>query len=221
MIRAIKASLAFLKLAIADKILFGGNMITQLTTNAATFLNLPVPVKILQADNDAVQANAAAVATGDHLAAALLTKSVKVWESDFRATANYVSIIAGNDPSIVIMGGLKPTDAETTPSHVLPACTGFFAHPEISKGAITAGCDLEEGSTAFVYVATPPSATVSQAGDLITITVGTTNIYVVADTHRQMHATGLASQVPINVYMAAINRAGTSPLTGPQEVTPQ
>src|SRR5688572_2297099 len=111
-----KASLAFIGDAPADKVTYGANAIAELTLNVALFPNLPVSLVNLTAAQSALAAAVPAAATGAYVAKAALVNAEKIWDDDFRQTANYVSAIANGDEEVIIKGGCVATKGESTPA---------------------------------------------------------------------------------------------------------
>ncbi len=217
----VHCSLDFLNEPVPDKLILGGKVILGLTNNTTDLPNPPISIKTLQADTDAMQAAAGLAASGDHTEVAKLTGAVKIWNDDFRQTAIYVSSIANGNLVIIRESGYTPTQSESVPTPLPGVMVNFNVNPEKPKGTFTASADSMHNAAAYLLAAFPDGVTVAQNGDTLIFTVGTTNIYVIVDTHPKIHVGDLPSKVPLNVVMCAVNRAGAGPLTDSQEVTPQ
>ena len=219
--RKSNASLDFIKLATAKKIPFGTNVVSSLTANAAAFPALPLTTTQLGAVNTALANAIAAAASGDNVAKHALITTEKNWDTAFRKTAGYVSMVADGNEETIAKGGFTPTKNETQPTQQPGVCKNVEAVAERGKGTVTVGCDADTSVKAYVYVAAPDGVTVTQDGNMLLLQVGETKIYVEADTHRKIMMHNLGTGVKLNVSMMAFNNAGSGPLSSAQTVIPQ
>jgi len=216
-----KASLAFISESVSEKITFGQAVITALGNAAADFPNLPVPLLDLSAINADLASAAVAARTGDHVAVANLTNIEKNWEDDFRKTAIYVTAVANGDAATIRKAGLEPTKGESQPTQKPGIISKFAVQVDPGKGCFSAGCEPAEGANAYVYAAATNDVQITYSGDTMIITAGTNTIYIRVDTHRKTHFTNMPANVPLNVSMYAVNRAGSGPATESNSVIPQ
>jgi hypothetical protein len=216
-----KSSLAFIHIPIPDKIVFGRNAISDLTTNAATFPDLPHLVADLQAKNHALETTSSEAESGDHEKVAAMHNAEKEWDIVFRDDANYVSTIAAGDSEIIRMGGFTPTKAQTDPTQKPVQPENFNVSVDTQQGSFTAKCNALDNAKAYVYVSLPDGVSISFSENQVSINAGTQKISLYIDTHRLVHFGGMVSGVKQNVIMFAVNNAGIGPATAPQTVIPQ
>lgn len=219
--RESNASMAFTRETPAQKAIFGQNVINGLTTNAATFPTLPVPLTELTANNDALSAAVLAAKTGDYIAVANLRTILKVWNTNFRFTAKYVSLVANGDEGTVRSAGFIPTKSETTPCQKPGAATHLAVSVNGSKGNFSAACPSVAGATSYVFAAVPQGGSVTYNGGMMQITLGDKTFYVLVNTRGKADFTNVPSGAELSVSVYAVNRAGCGPAINGQSVIPQ
>jgi hypothetical protein len=215
------ASLAFIKETPAEKAPFGQNVIDGLTANATTFPNLPVPLTELSANNSALAAAVLAAKSGDHIAVANLEEVLKVWDTNFRLTAKYVSLVARGSASIIRLANLVPTKSESSRRQRPGATSNLALTVNGSKGNFTAACPSVTGATSYVFAAAPEGASVTYNGDMMQLTAGDKTFYVVVGTRGRADFTNVPSGDELYVSVYAVNSAGCGPATNGQSVIPQ
>jgi hypothetical protein len=126
-----RASLSFKLQKTAKKPAFGTNVINALSilvskgkfTNSS-FLDLPVPLKELQAINDNLAAALSIALTKNQLD---LKVAVIQWDAAFTLTANYITNIARGSESFIGNTGFVPTKNETIVAPKVPVTSKFKA----------------------------------------------------------------------------------------------
>lgn len=216
-----KVSLAFVEEPATIKTSLGASVINGLTENAEKFPALPVSLLNLTLINNKLTAAVLAAATGEHVAAADLKTTEKTWDANFRATANYVSIIANGDTAIIRMSGFIPTKPETTPIQRPDALQALQVNVNGTAGSVAASCAPADGARAYVFTALPEEASVSFNGDTMIITVGETKVYVQVNKKRKAKFNNLVSGKKMKVSVYAMNSAGIGALANGQNVIPQ
>lgn len=222
----IKASLAFKKSNISDKVKFGGNVTNALAPSEAkgSLLtpDLPVPVsELVQLTADLSAADEGLV-NGGRNARQAANNAVAAWDEAFTATANYITMIANSDAFTISRAGFKPTKAVREKKPLPGAATTFKATINGKKGAILTGAARGvAGASAHVVTALPPGATITYQENTVVITVGNENIYLGAFTGKGTELYSLVSGKPYAVSMFSFNAAGLGPATPYQEVIPQ
>lgn len=221
MVRKPKASLAFLKFTPANKIISGTAIINALTTNAATFPDLPVKVTVLTQLNEDLKTALLAAGTGDHVAVENLELIELEWINAFRLNAFYVNIIADGNGATIKLAGFDTTKTETTASQLPGAPGNLQANVNGKKGNLSVSCDALPAARAFVFTALPAGASISFNGDVMSITVGDVTAYVYVTTKRKVNFNALTSGTAIDVGVYAVNSAGSGPLANGQHVIAQ
>ena len=90
MIRKPSVSLEFKTFSIPEEIVFGQNVIDQMTANVAIFPTPDVPLVTLQTVNDDLSTTAHEAESGDHSKVAAMYAADKVWVTTFGTQADYV-----------------------------------------------------------------------------------------------------------------------------------
>lgn len=219
-----QVSLAFLLLLNAKKLTFADNVIALLTTNAATFPDLPFSVVLLKSINDALRQAVKDAANNGTNEKDLLKKLLIQWKNEFKLTAQYVNLVANGDKTIVDLSGFETTLTDVSP---LPkddnTSTQEITIPKNKKGGFNSKTN-SKGSKAkgYIHISMPTGATISQTGDMFQIDMGAGKIItIIAKTSGIAIFENLASKVPVNTTVFSFNASGTSIAATVQEVTPQ
>lgn len=220
--RKSEAAHDFAKDNVAQKIIMGYDVAARIEGNPHVFVNMPVPGSDLRSLTDKLQASAEAARSGDHVASAQLIVDIKKWNNGYLRTADAVSLIANNDPTIIALAGFKATSSETHPSTEPGAGENFqVSIPQGSHGMIDASCDtMARKASAYCYIAAPEGVRVEQDHNQTRITIGDVSVVVIVDTHSHVRFANMPNQ-KVHVSMFAVNTAGTGPATTAKDVTPQ
>jgi hypothetical protein len=221
-----KVSLSFKQLKVAKKPAFGTNAILCLTALAALpgnlFPDLPITLKVLQADNDSLAAAIANALSGSRAAIAAVKAAAIIWDADMKSTALYISACAPGNEEAILTTGFFPTKSESTPKPLPAAIGDFKATPTNQKGTVTAASKSGlRGILAYITAALPVGATLDFNGSTMIITIGTQSIYINADTRRSTKVNSMPTAVPYNITMFGVNAAGIGPAATTQQVVSQ
>jgi hypothetical protein len=219
--RQTNASMAFIKSTPTEKSSLGQTVIEALTTNAATFPHLPISIATLTTNNSDLIAALLAARSGEHLALAYLYAIVRTWNTNFRYTAKYVSLVANGVPATVILGGFVPTKSETTPASKPVAPSPVAVSINGTKGNFSAACPAVSGAISYVFTAAPEGASVNYNDDTMMITVGGLTVYVIVSTRGKADFCNVPSGTEMNVSAYAVNSAGCGSPANGQSIIPQ
>lgn len=221
MVRKPKASLAFAKLSVANKIAFGNAVINAITANAATFPNLPVPLETLSDNNSDLAAALLAASSGDHVAEENLQLAEETWINNFRLTAIYIDLIADGNGATIKLAGFETTKTETTSPQTPGTPGNLQATVNGNKGNLQVSCNVVPTAKAFVFTGLPDGASLSFNGDVMQITINGVTAYVQVTTKRKATFTGVPSGAAVGLSVYAVNSAGSGPLANGQHVIAQ
>jgi hypothetical protein len=215
-----KVSLDFIRLTDpADKVSFGNDVIQGLTTFKSDFPNLPEPLPALIELNNALSDGITQAATGNFAARKALEKKIKMWNDGFRNNAVYVDGIANGDEELIARSGYKSTRTEPVHTKVPGAADKFELIPENEPGAFGVKSHVP-GATSYLFIAFPDGVTVQQDHDMLVITVEGKKLYLMADTHSNVHFSHTETGTPLNVQVMGFNLAGTGPLSNTLRARP-
>lgn len=200
-------------------------MVKKLSTASISTSNLnpalPVTTDVLLADNKSLEKARVEAIDGDKASGYALKKAEKKWIKDFRDVVNYISYTANGNAVLITSTNLKTTKDTKQKRQPFKEIKGFKAGIGNGKGTFCASCANPGEARGFLVIGAPKDADVQTVGDSIVIEMGGKKIYLQLDAKKKVQIGGATSSEPLLVYMQAFNTAGSSPLTGGKEVTPQ
>jgi hypothetical protein len=208
----------FKQLTIPQKIVFGNNVVSQMTTNAGTFATPAVGVTVLQKITGQLQSNAADAAGGDHQKVAVMHSTEKNWDNLFGQQAVYVDSIAQGDVSIILLSGFKATKNESTPSGEPEVVKIIKLVPNAKAGSIYLEIDSMVRGTVFMYFVCSDAAKIVMVNNELSIAGNPTLLAFITDTHRKVNFNNLPSRATVYVSVAAFNSAGFGEVSAPVAV---
>lgn len=215
-----KVSLAFVNDNPSDKVSFGNEVIQGLTTYRERFPNPPVPVADLTAVNSDLMNAIAAAATGNIASKKGLEKVIKRWNDFFHNDASYVNGIANGDDELIAESGYKSTRTEPDRTKEPGAADKFEMVPENEPGSFGIRSHVP-GAAAYLFVALPDGITAQQDHDMLVFTTEDgKKIYLMTDTHPNVHFSNTETGTPLNVQVMGFNLAGNGPLSNTLRARP-
>ncbi len=192
-------SLAFLTDAPSDKTVLGSKTHDALTTNAATFPNLPHLPAAIKAANDDLVNKIAAAENHDRAAIDNRDASEVAWDKIMKENAKYVETMANGDVTIIDKSGYPATKDKREPRSVPNDCQNHQTSVDGLVGRVKTSVNADTNIDAFLFIAKTLGVTIQQMGNQINFTVGAEKISIIIDTHRAVTFTGLVSHVPMQV----------------------
>jgi len=216
MIRTPGVSMDFKKITIADKIVFGNNVVVALAANVPTFAVPDVPLATLTALTTTLSNAAQAAAGGDHQKIATMHAAEKTWETTFGTEAKYVDRIANGTQATILLAGFVATSSQTTIAAV-PA----IAH--ISKGVANATMpgsihvevDFDATAKNYLCIVSSTNAPIVLNGNQFILANNPTVIAFISDSHRKFDFSGLPSRADVFVSVVAQNSTGSAAPSSP------
>ena len=215
------ASLAFINLSAANKTTMAANVLECLTNNPELFPDLPVKLSALTQTNANLVTAVANVQTGSKVSRSALKNALKAWNTDFRATAKYVSAVAEGDEQTINTAGFTATKNYRQSVPEPGFCKGFETNLLKGQGSFNAGSQAISQSRGYFFVAAPDGVTIEQQGNQLSITVGGITSYIVLCTRSKTQFNNVPSGKLMYLSMLAFNASGAGPLTNGQQVIPQ
>jgi len=215
----VKVLLSFLRLLIVDKILRGKLVISGVTSQAAKLPNLPFTVVQLTAANDDLDKKTQAAADGGKTAIKARNAAEKVWDNNFKATANYVNAVANGDALFISQCGFESSSEHSTTKQVPNQLVNLKGEAITNApGNIAISSNTESNAKAYASIITSTNAVVDQVGDMIIVTVGNEKVYLVLDTHHKSVAHELPSGTELSLYGVAFNGTGVGQIAQAKNV---
>ena len=217
-----KVSLGFLNLPTSKKAPFGANVIQLLTTNAALFPSLPVPIATLTTLNNALALALKNAEDGGKQTRADLNAAINAWNAAFQKVANYVNLVANGDVQIITKSGYNATKGTKQRAPVPGTLKNFHAVAPKAAGIIDVSYDADTSSHGYVAIATPEEGvSISQTGNQLAITAGGVTTYVLLSTRSKTQFENMPKGKQLYLSVLAFNASGAGPLTNGQEAIPQ
>ncbi len=220
--RPVAVSMAFLRYAYADKVVFGDKVIKLLTLNALKFPELPSSVILLKGFNDNLRTAITNQITGGKIEQKHLQSVTVVWNTNYKLVAKYINVVCNGDEELIAESGFPSTKGDILP---LPknnsSSTINVSINDGQKGGFDVSSDKDKNAAGHLYFSMPVDATCLQNGDTMEITISGETIYI------QPRVTGVAvfenmpSHVPQNVTTLSFNTKGCNTASPIVEVTPQ
>ncbi len=214
-------SLAFLSDSPSDKTVLGSKTHDALTSNAATFPNLPHLPAAIKTVNDDLVSKIAAAENHDRAAIDARDASEVAWNKVMKENAKYVESVANGDVTIIDKSGYPATKDKREPRSAPNDCQNPQSSVDSLVGGMKLSVNADTNIDAFLFIARTSGVSVQQMGNELIFTIGTEKVVIVLDTHRNVTMTGLTSHVPLQVQMMGVNVAGSNQLTNPKTVSPQ
>src|SRR3990172_3419705 len=104
--KKVKVLLSFKALSVPKKIVFGRNVIEEMTGNANFVTPNPTIAVLTQTTDDLETAESAALGGGEEQTAIMHQKE-KIWDDTFELEAKYVDGIANGDEAIILSSGFN------------------------------------------------------------------------------------------------------------------
>lgn len=219
-----KADKSFLQNTPAKKVQLGQHIVDSMNANATKFPNLPYSNPSMKTANGALSIATANAKSGSHADIAARNNAEKIWNDIFGKTADYVSLLAAGDVSLITLAGFAPTSSESKPADkpapaVLKSMTQHeggvvevdMTHPGAGKVA------------AYVYITMPEDLQAAAAADgTITIPLGAMgNITIKCDTHPSTTIGSLTAGKTLKLIVQPVNNKGTGGISTPKSFIPQ
>ena len=217
----VNASLDFIKFPASEKPIWGKNVYNCIGKIVTQFPDLPVTLAILLDTNDKLSNAQMAALSGDKVAASKVKGLEKLWNTQYKKTAKYVSMVADGNVDLIIDAGFKPTKGNRQKKAAPDTVTGFNVDIDMAKGSCKAACDAEELAKGYVYIAAPESVSTTIQGDTLVIDVNGTLVHIKTETQSRTYFTNLPSGQKQCISMYAFNSSGCAALTEKQSVIPQ
>ncbi len=215
------ASLEFVDLDMANKVVFGKKVSKCLETESKTFTNLPYPTATLLATtNDLDEAEQEAL-SGDSVAIEKRNELNELWNTQFRRTAAYVSFVANGNATLIKSSGFTCTKGTRQRKGKIEMINNFIADVKTAKGTADVSCKSVESANGYLVLAATENTNVSMVGDDILVEMNGEQLLIKMTTQSKVTLTGLPSKTSVGITMCAFNTAGTSPLADVQTITPQ
>ena len=213
--RTPSVSLAFKKLSIPEKGVFGQSVADGLTANAVIYITPDVPIATLQSTNDTLLDTANAAESGDHAKVAAMHAAEKLWDTTFETEAHYVDRIANGDEATILLSGFQATKSETTPA-TIPGVPEV-KEPKVNPihGSIHVEVEYNQGVKNYLYFVSTSNTQVNLDGHKFTVAQNPDVIAFVTDSHRKVDINDLPSGTELFLSVAAQNTAGIGAPSSP------
>lgn len=208
MVRTPHVSLAFQKLSIPEKIIFGRNVVSRMTSNVATFATPDVALSVITTLTNTLESAASSAATGDHQKVADMHNAEKTWDTTMVTEAHYVDRIANGNTSTILMSGYEHTPSETVSTVNPPAPENIKIKVGNTSGSVHIECDPMHAVNGYIYIITNNSAAINRNVNTFPMAVNSHIVAMVIDTHRKVDLTLLPSGTQLYLTIMAFNTAG-------------
>jgi hypothetical protein len=215
MIRTPSVSLAFKKLDVADKVVFGATVGAGIENNVSTFATPDVSVVDLLAANNTLSGAAQEAASGDHQKKALMDEAEKAWEITYSLEAAYIDRISKGVVSIIELSGYKPTTSIINRLAIPGSAIIKNAKPNTAIGSIHAEVENDETVKNYLYIISTTNAVPVLRNNQFLMSDNPTVIAVVSDGHRKIDCNNLPSRTDVYLTIIAQNAAGSSVPSSP------
>lgn len=205
----------FKNLAIPEKIVFGNNVTSMMTTNAAKFTNPDVPITALGVAVTTLSGSAQAAEGGDHQKVVAMHVAEKKLEMLLETQANYVDRIANGDVATILLSGFKATASQTQPAVKPGVVTGIKITSSQQPGAIHVESDANNSVWAYLYLVATTANAIALDGNQFNLQKNPAVISFITDTHRKIDFTGLPSGQSLFLTIIALNTAGVGAPNAP------
>ncbi len=209
-----EVSLAFKRLSIPQKVVFGENIINQMTVAAVTFPTPPVSLSLLARTNVSLRDAAAAAQTGDREKVALMHQAEQKWDDDFDAVAHYVTDIARGAEPTILLSGFAATKGESSPAQIPGPPKDVEAFANRRSGSVHVSAAPAGRDTMYGFIVAKAGAPIRIEGNIVTVDSPTDPVHFVVSSRREMDFDGLKSGTQVAVYLYLSNTAGSGPLSG-------
>jgi hypothetical protein len=208
MIRTPHVSLDFKNLSVASKAVFGGNVVTKMTENAAIFVNPDVPLATLSATNQRLSEAAQAATSGDKQKTAALREAEKVWDSTFNTQADYVDRIAGGNENTIFLAGFNPTKSVIQPVTLPSTPVIKDLYNNALQGSIHIELNAMERGVYYLFFVSNSNVAPTFANNQFHVEDNPQVIAFITETHRKVDFYNLPSRATVYVSVVAHNSLG-------------
>jgi len=215
MIRKPSVSLEFKTFSIPEEIVFGQNVIDQMTANVAIFPTPDVPLVTLQTVNDDLSTTAHEAESGDHSKVAAMYTAYKVWDTTFGTHADYVDRIANGNETIILQSGFRATKSETSPAAIPTALTVTKAEVNPLPGSVHVEVGYQQGVKNYLYFFSTENTPINLENHEFSLAQNPSVIGFISDNHRKVDFNNLTSGATLYLSVAAQNTAGIGVPTSP------
>ena len=218
MIRTPSVSMDFKRLSIPEEIVFGQNVIDQMTANAAIFVTPDIPLATLQTVNDDLATAAHEAEGGEHAKVAAMREADKIWDTTFGTQADYVDRIANGNETIILKSGYNATKSETTPASIPNAPVVKEAKVNALPGSVHVEVEYQQGVKNYLYFFSSTDAPINLERYEFSLAQNPYVIGFISDNHRKVDFNNLTSAVSLFLSVAAQNSAGVSEPSSPMSI---
>ena len=209
-------SLEFKKLPIPAKLVFGRNIVTEMTTNVAQFATPDVGLPVITNLCDVLDTAAQEARGGDHEKIAAMNFIEKTFDSTLTTEAHYVDRIAAGIAAVILLSGFKATASVTSPTVPCAAATNVKGVTSLTiPGGAHVQCDVIDSAVSYQYFFATTSDPIIFTGGFLSLAANPTVVAFGADTHNKFDVTGLPSRATIYLTIIGINRAGIGASNAP------
>ena len=208
--RTPSVSMAFKRLSIPEKIVFGQNVTDKMIENAATFTNPDLATATLQSTNDNLSGKAEAAESGDHQKVAAMHAAEKDWDTTFGTEAEYVDRIANGNEEIILLSGFQATKSETSPASISDAPVVKELKVNPLPGSVHVEVEYEQGVKNYLYFLSSADTPIDLENNEFSFSKNPAVVGFISDKHRKVDFNNLPSGTTLYLSVIAQNNAGSS-----------
>lgn len=210
MVRTPSVSMDFKRFSIPEEIVFGQNIIDQMTANAVIFTTPDVPLATMQTVNDNLADTAEDAESGDHAKVAAMHAADKEWDTTFGTQADYVDRIANGNETIILQSGFNATKSETTPASIPNAPVVTEAKVNALPGSVHVEVEYQQGVKNYLYFFSSSDSPIDLENHEFSLAQNPGVVGFISDNHRKVDFNNLPSGTTLYLSVAAQNTAGIS-----------